>query len=59
MVPGCEYTPAVLLTSDDYSDDDEVLSRRHRIHLRARPFHLGIQDLKSQAVFYTAICRHR
>ena len=23
MVPGCEYTPAVLLTSEDYSDCDE------------------------------------
>jgi len=23
MVPGCEYVPAVLLTSDDYSDDDQ------------------------------------
>ena len=24
MVPGCEYVPAVLLTSEDYSDGDEV-----------------------------------
>ena len=24
MVPGCEYTPAVLLTSEDYADGDEV-----------------------------------
>ena len=24
MVPGCEYTPAVLLTSEDYSDGNEV-----------------------------------
>ena len=24
MVPGCEYTPAVLLTSEDYSDSCEV-----------------------------------
>ena len=24
MVPGCEYTPAVLLTSEDYTDGDEV-----------------------------------
>ena len=23
MVPGCEYTPAVLLTSEDYADDEE------------------------------------
>ena len=23
MVPACEYVPAVLLTSDDYSDDDQ------------------------------------
>ena len=23
MVPGCEYVPAVLLTSEDYSDDDQ------------------------------------
>ena len=32
MVPGCEYTPAVLLTSEDYADGDEVLSRRHGLH---------------------------
>ena len=24
MVRGCEYVPAVLLTSEDYADDDEV-----------------------------------
>ena len=24
MVPGCEYVPAALLTSEDYADDDEV-----------------------------------
>ena len=24
MVPGCEYTPAVLLTSEDYADGDEL-----------------------------------
>ena len=24
MVPGCEYIPAVLLTSEDYADGDEV-----------------------------------
>ena len=24
MVPGCEYVPAVLLTSEDYDDGDEV-----------------------------------
>ncbi len=24
MVPGCEYTPAVLLTSEDYSNGDEA-----------------------------------
>jgi len=23
MVPGCEYTPAVLLTSDDYEEEQE------------------------------------